>query len=530
MTFEASAIGLEAVLRVKAREAHSGDEDESRQGWLRDPTGWILQRLREPIWSKQREIAESIRDHRRTAVKASYDVGKSFLAARICAWWLSTHNPGEAFVVTTAASFAQVRAILWREINRAYVRGSLPGRVNQTEWWLGSEMVAIGRKPADYDAEAFAGIHARYVLTIIDEASGVPAALWDAAEGLLANEESRILAIGNPIDAASRFAMVCKPDSGWNTIRISAFESPNFTGETQPDGTPYPEGMLAQLVSKVWVEERRKDWGETSPLWVARVLGEFPEESTDAVVLLSWVNACRLDPDDPVTWTATEPNELGVDVGAGGDESVIAHRKGAMARIIWHGQTPDSPQVSGQVVDALRETGATSVKIDVIGIGWGVVGRLQELREQGVISAEIYGVNVADAPRDPAKFGKLRDEIWWDVGRENSRMLAWDLRALEDSTVGQLIAPKYGLDSAGRIKVEPKEETKKRLGRSPDHADALLLAFYQPLQVVDTDWMYNIWTCRNPRCGWKFTFSPYRPCPQCATRAPETYPKPPGVL
>jgi len=47
-------------------------------------------------------------------------------------------------------------------------------------------------------------------------------------------------------------------------------------------------------------------------------------------------------------------------------------------------------------------------------------------------------------------------------------------------TVKQLIAPRWRPDSAGRIQVEKKDETKKRLGRSPDDADALLLAFYKP--------------------------------------------------
>ncbi len=528
MSIDASLIGYEAAKTAIARSRSRARVEDSRIGWQADPVGWVETRLTERMWSKQRDIALSVRDHRRTAVHAGFASGKSWTAARIAAWWLESHPSGQAFVVSTATSFAQVRAILWREINRAHAKGRLVGRVNQTEWWIDDEMVGFGRKPSEYNAEAISGIHARYVLVIIDEASGVPASLWDMADGLVANEDSRILAIGNPIDAASRFATVCKPGSGWNVIGIGAFDTPAFTGEE------VAEDVRAQLVSRTWVDEKRADWTEQSPLWDSLVLGRFPEESTDSVVLLSWAKACQREPDSEAQaeqWAAEEPNELGVDVGAGGDETVIYHRRGARAELLWHGQTPDWPQATGHVVDAIRQTGARRVKVDVIGIGWGVVGRLEELREQGAHACEVVGVNVADAPRDPSRFVKLRDEIWWTVGRDNSRTLTWDLRAVDDATIGQLIAPKYAQDSAGRVKVERKEETRKRIGRSPDRADALLLAFYEPDAIGEgvTDWIYGIYNCTNARCGRGFVWQPERPCPYCGTKAPAEYPKPPGV-
>ena len=528
MSIDASLIGYEAAKMAIARSRHARVEGQALTAWQVDPVGWVETRLHGTLWSRQRQIAESVRDNRRTAVKASYNIGKSAVAARLACWWIDSHQPGEAFVLTTATSGSQVRAILWREINRAHAAGRLMGHTNQTEWWIGSEMVAMGRKPADYDEEAFAGVHARYVLVIVDEASGVPAALWTAAEGLISNEGSRILAIGNPIDGASRFADVCKPGSGWNVITIGADDSPNFTGEQ------VPEVIAASLVSRTWVEERRGDWTEASPMWSTFVRGEFPEESSDGVVLQSWAKACQREPDSDAQaeqWGKEEPNELGVDVGAGGDETVIYHRRGARASMLWHGQTPDWPQATGHVVDAIRQTGARRVKVDVIGIGWGVVGRLEELREQGAHACEVVGVNVADAPRDPSRFVKLRDEIWWTVGRDLSRALAWDLRGVDDATVGQLIAPKYAQDSAGRIKVERKEETRRRIGRSPDRADALLLAFFEPDFIGPgvTDYLYGIWNCTNPRCGRGFVWQAERPCPFCGTRAPTEYPKPPGM-
>jgi hypothetical protein len=447
-------------------------------------------------------------------------VDKTFLAARLAAWWLDTHPPGTAFVVTTAPTFEQVRAILWREIGRAHGKGKLPGHLTQTEWWMGGELVAFGRKPADTDPAAFQGIHARYVLVILDEAAGVARELWDAASSLISNEESRILAIGNPDDPGSYFASVCKPGSGWYVVGIDAFQSPNFTGEDVPDD------LRKLLVSPVWVEERAEEWGTDSPLYIAKVRGQFPDSTTDSVVPLSWVRACQRDPLSPelqAAWSRATPVELGVDVGAGGDHTVIYARLGARAQLVWRGQTPDSMEVAGRVIEAIRATGATKVKVDVVGIGWGVEGRLQELRRQGIHRAEIVPVNVGATASDPSRFPRLRDQVWWDVGRELSRTQGWDLRAVDDATIGQLIAPKYAPDSSGRVKVEPKDETKARLGRSPDDADALLLAFYAPVvPETDPDFVHNVVRCE--RCGDPYPWHPGGWCWHCRHPAPPENP------
>ncbi len=439
-----------------------------------DPVGFITQRLGEHLWSKQAEVAESVRDHRHTAVPSAHGTGKSFVVARLVAWWLEEHEPGEAFAVTTAPTFAQVRAILWREINRAHTRGRLRGYTNQTEWHIGNEIVAFGRKPADYDEEAFQGIHARYVLVVLDEASGIPPALWEAVETIVTNPDCRVVAIGNPTDPTGRFAQVCQPDTGWNVIHIDALASPNFTDEV------VPARVAELLVSEMWVDERRRDWGEDSPVYEARVRGRFPEDAEAGVVLLSDIRACQQnadyeeDPDDPDL-----PVELGVDVGAGGDQTVIRERRGMRAGRNWRHRTPASEQAVGHIVRAINETGATRVKVDTIGIGWGVVGHLRTLKNEGKHSAIIVPVDVSKKPQDPVKFPKLRSEIWWAVGRELSQQRAWDLSEVDETTVAQLVAPKYTIDPAGRIQVELKKDTIKRIGRSPDDADALLLAYYR---------------------------------------------------
>lgn len=450
--------------------------------FMRDPALWVSERMGEFLWSKQRDIAASVAAHRRTAVHSAHDVGKSFLASRIACWWIESHPPGEAFVVSTAPTFTQVKAVLWREIGAAHEDAKLRGRVNLTEWYIGRRLVAKGWKPAAETAvptergassgkAVFQGIHARYVLVILDEAGGVPASIWEGAEALTTNEHARILAIGNPEDPTTRFAEVCAPDSGWSVIHVDGHESPNFTHEQ------VPEELRDLLLSPRWAEEKRQEWGEDSALYVSKVRGRFPTSASDGVVPLGWVRRCQAD-DRPAV--ILDPVELGVDVGAGVDQTVIRERRGPVAGRAWRIRTADSEKAVALVLQAIDESGAVRVKVDVIGVGWGIAGRLEGLRQEGRHTAEIVYVNVAEASAEPHRFPNLRCELWWEIGRRLSQDGGWDLRALDEDTVAQLIAPKWKLQG-GRTKVESKEETKKRLHRSsPDDADALLLAFYVP--------------------------------------------------
>lgn len=447
--------------------------EKRRRRWVTDPTTWVEDKLNEHLWSRQRQIVEAVVQHRRVAVPSAHATGKSFLASRLVAWWIDTHPPGESFVVTTATTGAQVRGILWREIHRAHSRGNLEGRLNQTEWWINDEMVAFGRKPADYEPTAFQGIHARYVLVVLDEACGIPSQLWQAAGSLAANEHSRILAIGNPDDPSSHFAQVCTPDSGWTVMPVSGLSSPNFTGED------VPEALKDVLISRIYTEELAQDVGEDSAVYKSKVLGEFPEDASDGVIPLSMLRACqRLD--RTYTPESLVPVELGVDVGAGGDETVIRERRGPKVGRSWGRKTPDWAQGVAMVLNAIDVTGATAVKVDMIGVGWGIVGRLKELKSEGRITCTIHGVNVGEGSTQPEKFPRLRDQIWWEVGRGLSQSHGWDLTDVEEKVVAQLIAPEYHRDSAGRIKIESKDDTKKRIRRSPDDADALLLAYFVP--------------------------------------------------
>ncbi len=442
--------------------------------WAADPTAWVHDRLGQTIWSKQREIMESVRDNRKTAVRSCHSSGKSHVASLIVSWWLDAHPPGEAFVVTTAPTTAQVRAILWRYIRRMHKAHSLPGRVNQVEWLIDEELVAFGRKPADADESSFVGIHAPYVLVVLDEACGIPDSLWIGAEAITTGPWCRILAIGNPDNSDTHFYKVSQPGSGWNALRISAFDTPNFTGEK------VPEKVAVSLISKEWAEEKKMEWGEGNALYNSKILGEFSVDSADTVVRSSDVAACRVDPEARYTPADLSPVELGVDVGGGSDETVIRERRGLVAGREWRIRTDRPEKIAPLVLRALRESRATSVKIDSIGVGFGVIGELRNAASRHEHNARIIGVNVASNPRDKKKFKNLRAEMWWEIGREMSAQGLWDLSSMENADIAcaQLLWPRWFLDLQGRIQVESKDDIIKRNGRSPDNADALLLSYF----------------------------------------------------
>lgn len=446
--------------------------------WRRDPVRWLHERAGAETWSKQREIIESVRDHHNTAVHSCHEVGKSWIAAATAAWWLDTHPIGEARVVTTAPTQAQVEAILWNEINGFHDRAGLAGRLNLTEWYFGKYLAGLGRKPSEHSPAAFQGLHARYLLLILDEAYGIPKNIWDGGSTLAANEHSRVLVIGNP-DGPGEFEEVCRPDSGWNVIHIGAQHSPNFTGE---DVSQFLRDML---IHPRWVEERAKKWGRESALFQSKCDGVFPSGGDPfAVIRYDWARKCQL-----MDFPFGEPVEAGIDVGAGGDRTYIQERRGLRAGRSQSFIDPDPIRTVGELVLALKEWGVTRAKIDSTGIGWAIAGALKNessrhnpLGPRGH-DAEIIPVNFGSGPTEGTekKYLNKRAELWWS-GRERSRpgVETWDLSELDDDVINELCAPKYEvLDNHGKVKIEPKKDIIKRLGMSPDAAEALLLAFFE---------------------------------------------------
>src|SRR5690242_4601257 len=189
----------------------------------RDPAAFMRVWLGADLWDKQIAIAESVRDHRRTAVKSCHGSGKSFLAARIVVWFL--HAFPSSVVLTTAPTQNQVRNILWRNVNAAYdnKRQPLLGRCLQTEIDIAPDWYALGFKSEDTAADRFQGFHAENALVVIDEAAGVDDRVYEALDAVMTSEAARQLLIGNPTNPRGEFydAFHSKRHM-YNTITIKA--------------------------------------------------------------------------------------------------------------------------------------------------------------------------------------------------------------------------------------------------------------------------------------------------------------------
>lgn len=476
------------------------EQEVRRRRWLKDPAAWAAQRLNVTLTSYQVDIMLSVRDNRRTAVMSCHEIGKSFITALIACWWIDTHPPGEAFVVTSAPTGPQVKAILWREIGRLHARANLVGRVNQTEWLItmpegNEELVAFGRKPDEYDATAFQGIHARFVLVVFDEACGIAAPLWVAADSLIANDYGKMLVIGNPDDPKTEFYEACKPGSGYKVFQIGAFDTPNFTGEKMP------QRVLDELIGRVSVEEKRRKWApqwywvdragapcapevgvrvvppegvidtDTNPLWQSKILGRFPLIGEEGGLLpITWVRNAQLRALVPAD---DAPSELGVDVGGGGDASTIAYRKGGVVRVISETHNPDTMNTCGSAITFMRERHAHIVKVDSIGIGRGVVDRAKEQKHNFI------AINVGEKPDKTEDFVNRRAELWWMV-RELFETGQIDIDPHDEDLAAELCSIRYKRQSTGKIQIESKVEAKRRGVPSPNRAEALMLAFAKP--------------------------------------------------
>jgi hypothetical protein len=437
----------------------------------RDPEFFQREVLGWDPWEKQVEIAKSVRDHKKSAVKSCHDSGKTAAAARIGLWFLYSFQP--SIVLTTAPTFRQVEELLWREIRGAYNKSRIPlgGEMYRTpKLNLDNDWFALGLSTDE--PEKFQGFHSANILLIGDEAAGVPEDIFTAADTSLTTANARELLIGNPSSTSGRFydAFHSKRHL-YNRIHISAFMTPNFT-----------EGKMVRpyLIMPEWVEEKRKEWGEGSPLYQIKVLGEFPEATVDTVIALAWLEAAAQRSLDP----GGEASEIGCDVARFGDDMTsLAVRQGPVLLHLESHSQRDTMWTAGRCIEIRREWKAAKIKVDDIGIGGGVTDRLKEQGEP------VVAINAGEKPSDPERYPDLRSELWFMIaerakeGRLDTSHVPERQRALLEA---QLTSPKYTIDSHGRRVVEKKSETKKRLGRSPDDADAVILAFAPAIERQPT--------------------------------------------
>jgi hypothetical protein len=443
------------------------EEDAITAGIRKSPAFFLEKILGFQPWSKQLQIVESVRDNPRTAVRSANGVGKTAIAARTVLWFLAAHP--RSVVVTTAPTWKQVETQLWREMAVAFEQARefflMLGQpeIFKTDLTIAPNWYATGistEKP-----ERFSGFHSAHILLVVDEASGVADDIFEASEGFLTSKNARVLLISNPTRLSGEFYRAFHRDASlWNRIHLSIEDTPNFTDEKVSDE------VKQSLPDKKFPALMERKYGLESALYAVRVLGEFPRSQDDAVCKLSDVEAAQYREVEPGL-----PVVISCDVARmGGDETAIAVRRGNHIRIVDAYAGKDLSWTIGRLLQIERELYA-EYKCDLVhvldyaGLGVGVFDALRERSE-----FPVFGFNSSHRAKDARDYPNRRSEAWFEFAEQFLPYIDLDPDAqlLED-----LVAPVFKPDSAGRRVVEAKDETRKRLSRSPDRADAVLMAF-----------------------------------------------------
>ncbi len=424
-----------------------------------DPTLFVEQVLGATPQAWQAKALDAIASNDRVAIKSGHGVGKTAFESWVVLWWLMTHYPCK--VAVTANSAHQLSDVLWTEIDR-WARNMPPAFKDLLEFK--SDKIALKGAPDSFavartsrreNPESLAGFHSPHMLFVVEEASGVPNVIFETASGALSTPGAKILMCGNPTRSDGYFYDAFHSDRDkWNCVTVSCEEG--------------------EYVDPKFIEDMAAKYGSASNVFKVRVLGEFPTQSDDVLLPLHLVeDAVTRDveagPTTPVVW--------GLDVARfGSDRSALAKRQGnVLIEPVKTWQNKDLMELAGIVLseyDAVPYSmRPQAIYIDAIGLGAGLADRLRELDMPAV------GISVSETASLKDRFNRLRDELFW-AAREWFE--ARDVKMPSDDTlIAELTGIRYKYLSTGKLKVESKDEMKRRGQRSPDVADAFVLSFAQ---------------------------------------------------
>jgi hypothetical protein len=427
----------------------------------------------------QAEILDALVEHRRVSVRGPHGLGKTALAAWVALWGLCTFGD-DAKIITTASVWRQLSKYLWPEIRKwgGKLRTRIPKlEIMQESARLGqAEAFAVASDRPDY----IEGAHAKKLLYILDEAKAIPPATWDAVEGAFSTGDCWLLAISTPGDRAGRFFDIHRRAHGFEDWWVRH--------------VTLAEAIKAGRISPEWAKARLEQWGADSPVYQARVLGEFPEQESDVLISLAWIEAAiergrgLLDSETPFP---DSPKVSAQDVARyGSDDSANVVRYGnvVVAMETWHGN--DTMQTTGKA-KLIAQTHGAILHIDENGVGAGVQDRL---REQSVPS---IGINVGERANDPEHFANLRAEAFWGLRQrfvKGEISIAISNSELCDRLTGELTSLHYKVNSKGQLILESKDDLRKKGLPSPDLADALMLAFIYSGGGDATAWLKSMET------------------------------------
>lgn len=463
---------------------------------IKSPEEFLKKSRSDPVWfvkevfgtnviGKQEEILMALAEPnvREVHIRSCHASGKSWTCARAVSWFLASY-PQDSIVVTTAPTWPQVEQILWREVASSVAQSkiTLGGRLMKTRWDIGPKWYAIGAATSEDTAVNLAGFHAAHVMVIIDEADGVPEAIWNAIDGLTTSAHVLVLAIGNPINPTSAWRKRVEASRSIPTrklIRISANDVLPFTDQRDKNGN----SKFPYLLQREWVEERRRPdvWGEGSPMWQARVEAEWPDQSTDTLLPMGWLIAAK------GRNVERGPRTYGVDVARfGTDRTVRTLLQGGWLEFSKSTKFEDTVQTAGRVISDISEYEPVAVAIDAVGVGGGVVDQVKSR----VPHKSIYPFNANGKSSDPDKYSNISAEWWWKVRRafeEGKIGFSMDDPDAVESLINDLSRVKYLYDAKGRMVIDkfglgPGHSERMlapddRAARSPDRADSFVLAY-----------------------------------------------------
>nr|DAW17355.1 MAG TPA: large terminase [Caudoviricetes sp.] len=426
------------------------------------------------MWSKQAEIAKSVVENTHTAVVSCNGAGKSALAGIMGAWWVAVHDPYDIALICSAPTYPQIARVLFRELKDnhkiAAERGfNLPGHINQSEEWKLDDtygtLIGFGRRPADTDiVSAFQGIHRRYVFVILDEAGGIPQDLYTATEAVTNTADARVLAIGNPDRRGTEFHRIFREDPTWNKIKISAYDTPNFTGEK------IPEDLKPLLIQTDWVEKQKISWGEESARFKSKVLGEFPDEADNAFFSQSAIDKAI---DTEIEDDAEVYSVLGVDLARfGEDDSVVYINRGGRCRKLDSWSKATAIESANRVHKLAVDNGVKEIRVDAAGLGGPVVDILANLAQDRYLVISMLG---SAASPDNTRWGNARASSY-DNLREGMLDGKIDIDGDDKTLLEEMLMLQYKFTPKGAIQIESKDDMRSRGVKSPDSLDSLVYA------------------------------------------------------
>src|SRR3990167_3282753 len=416
----------------------------------------------EILSEKEKEYADKIG----ISIMSGKGTGKDTFAAVFILWFLCCFPFSQ--IPCTAPTGHQLKDVLWKEINKWLRQSKVKDWItwqsdkiffNEAEGkeWFAVARTCNPRASAEEQAETLGGFHEKYLAVVFDESSRIPDPVYGALEGTLTDICNFIINIFNPTRSKG-FAVEThtKHRSQWITLRWDAEES--------------------ELVTKESIAGLAKKYGRDSNFFRIYVKGLPPISGEKLLIEYDWAEeAIERD----LQAVETDPLIFGIDVGGGGDSSVLIRRRGPVVEGTESRDTPDAEQLINWIVKEIYAHEPEMVLIDTIGIGWAVeTGVRQRCR-----TTTIIGINVSEASTDELRFYRLPDPLCWSLREQFDKRV---IKIPDDPLlIGEMTALKYDDERTdGKIKVESKKDLKKRGVESPNRFDALMLTEYYDYEML----------------------------------------------